>query len=184
MTPAIFLATRNLGKVKEFERLLAEHVQGVRVLGLSDFPDMPDVEETGSTFIENSLLKAREVSAYTQLPALADDSGLCVDYLGGAPGIYSARYSGVHGDDQANIAKLLRELSSLSDPERTAHFTCSVACVFPEGHPLHERELIEEAQLKGTIVSSPRGSAGFGYDPIFMPEGFALTLGEFGAIAL
>jgi len=180
MSEAIVLATRNLGKVREFERLLAEYVQGVRVLGLADFPDMPDVEETGTTFIENSLLKAREVSAFAQLPALADDSGLCVDYLGGAPGIYSARYSGVHGDDQANIEKLLRELAGVDLDSRTAPFTCSVACVFPEGDSRHGTELIEQAELNGLIVSAPRGSAGFGYDPIFMPVGYELTLGEFG----
>jgi XTP/dITP diphosphohydrolase len=180
MVASIVLATRNSGKIKEFERLLAEYIQGVRVLGLSDFPEMPDVEETGDSFIANSLLKAREVSAFANLPALADDSGLCVDYLHGAPGIYSARYSGVHGDDQANIEKLLRELDQIPAPGRTAHFTCSVACVFPPEHPLHEQELIEQAHLEGSIVTAPRGSAGFGYDPIFLPKGYQLTLGEFG----
>ena len=180
MSASIVLATRNQGKIKEFERLLAEHIQGVRVLGLADFPEMPDVEETGSTFIENSLLKAREVSAFAGLPALADDSGLSVDYLDGAPGIYSARYSGVHGDDQANIKKLLAELDGIPAEKRSAHFTCSVACVFPPGDRLHGEELIEEAYLQGSIVSFPRGSAGFGYDPIFLPAGFELTLGEFG----
>ena len=110
MTRTIALATQNKGKITEFERLLAEYASDIQVLGLADFPGLPDVEESGSTFAENSLLKARAVSAFTGLPALADDSGLCIDVLGGAPGIYSARYSGVHCDDKANIAKVLSEL--------------------------------------------------------------------------
>ena len=98
----LVLATRNKGKIAEFERMLNAYSSDIQVLGLADFPDLPDVDETGSTFIENSLLKAREVSAFTQLPALADDSGLCIDALNGDPGIFSARWAGVHGDDAAN----------------------------------------------------------------------------------
>ena len=103
----IVLATRNHGKIAEFERLLAEYASDIQVLGLSDFPDLPDVDEIGSTFAENALLKAREVSAYTNLAAIADDSGLCIDFLGGDPGIFSARWSGTHGDDAAKISKVL-----------------------------------------------------------------------------
>lgn len=171
----VVLATRNAGKIKEFERLLAEFASDIQVLGLNDFPDMPDVDETGSTFEENALLKAREVSAFANLPALADDSGLCIDALGGDPGIYSARWSGVHGNDAANIAKVLDQLSEVPAQERTGQFRCVVALHLPDG-----REVIRQGELAGTIATTPRGSAGFGYDPIFQPDGFDLTLGEFG----
>ena len=106
----IVLATRNLGKVAEFERMLAEYASDIKVLGLADFPDLPDVEETGKSFLENSLLKSREVSVFTNLPAIADDSGLCINALNGDPGIFSARWAGVHGDDLANINKVLEQL--------------------------------------------------------------------------
>jgi XTP/dITP diphosphohydrolase len=169
----LVLATHNGGKIKEFERLLAEFASDVQVLGLRDFPDMPDIPETGKTFIENSLLKARGICEFTKLPTLADDSGLCIDYLNGDPGIYSARWSGVHGDDAANIAKVLFQLEGVQPAERSAHFVCEVALVFPSGH-----ELIESGKLSGFITLSPRGSAGFGYDPIFQPIGSDLALGE------
>ena len=169
----LVLATHNGGKIKEFERLLAEFASDVQVLGLRDFPDMPDIPETGKTFIENSLLKARGICEFTKLPTLADDSGLCIDYLNGDPGIYSARWSGVHGDDAANIAKVLFQLEGVQPADRSAHFVCEVALVFPSGH-----ELIESGKLSGFITLSPRGSAGFGYDPIFQPIGSDLTLGE------
>jgi XTP/dITP diphosphohydrolase len=169
----LVLATHNGGKIKEFERLLAEFASDVQVLGLRDFPDMPDIPETGKTFIENSLLKARGICEFTKLPTLADDSGLCIDYLNGDPGIYSARWSGVHGDDAANIAKVLFQLEGVQPAERSAHFVCEVALVFPSGH-----ELIESGKLSGFITLSPRGTAGFGYDPIFQPIGSDLTLGE------
>jgi XTP/dITP diphosphohydrolase len=178
MTRQIALATRNKGKIREFERLLRDYASDIEVLGLDDFPDLPDVDETGSTFAENSLLKAREVAEFTGLPALADDSGLCVAALDGAPGIYSARYSGVHGDDQANIDKLLRELKGNNN--RDAYFICVVALAFPPEHPQCGTEVCEEGRLMGEIVETPRGSAGFGYDPIFAPAGSSLTLGEFG----
>ena len=179
MSRDIVLATRNLGKVAEFERLLSEYAADIRVLGLADFPDLPDVEETGSTFLENALLKSREVSAFTGLPAISDDSGLCIDALGGDPGIFSARWSGTHGDDQANIAKVLQQLAEVEDEKRTAHFTCAVALSFPPDHHLHGNDLTREGILRGQITREPRGTAGFGYDPIFQPLGFEQTLGEF-----
>ena len=179
MSRAIVLATRNLGKVAEFERLLSEYASDIRVLGLADFPNLPDVEETGSTFLENALLKSREVSAFTRLPAISDDSGLCIDALGGDPGIFSARWSGVHGDDQANIAKVLRQLAEVEGEKRTAHFTCAVALSFPPDHHLHGSDITREGILRGHITREPRGTAGFGYDPIFQPLGFEQTLGEF-----
>jgi XTP/dITP diphosphohydrolase len=175
----LVLATQNNGKIKEFERLLAEFVSDVQVLGLRDFPDMPDIAETGESFIENSLLKARGICEFTQLPTLADDSGLCIDYLNGDPGIYSARWSGVHGDDAANISKVLLQLEGVPQSERSAQFVCEVALVFPVGHLHQGRELIESGKLSGFITLSPRGIAGFGYDPIFQPVGSELTLGEF-----
>jgi XTP/dITP diphosphohydrolase len=175
----LVLATQNNGKIKEFERLLAEFVSDVQVLGLRDFPDMPDIAETGESFIENSLLKARGICEFTQLPTLADDSGLCIDYLNGDPGIYSARWSGVHGDDAANISKVLLQLEGVPQRERSAQFVCEVALVFPVGHLHQGRELIESGKLSGFITLSPRGTAGFGYDPIFQPIGSELTLGEF-----
>ena len=175
----LVLATQNNGKIKEFERLLAEFVSDVQVLGLRDFPDMPDIAETGESFIENSLLKARGICEFTQLPTLADDSGLCIDYLNGDPGIYSARWSGVHGDDAANISKVLLQLEGVPQSERRAQFVCEVALVFPVGHLHQGRELIESGKLSGFITLSPRGTAGFGYDPIFQPVGSELTLGEF-----
>ena len=175
----LVLATQNNGKIKEFERLLAEFVSDVQVLGLRDFPDMPDIAETGESFIENSLLKARGICEFTQLPTLADDSGLCIDYLNGDPGIYSARWSGVHGDDAANISKVLLQLEGVPQSERSAQFVCEVALVFPVGHLHQGCELIESGKLSGFITLSPRGTAGFGYDPIFQPVGTELTLGEF-----
>jgi XTP/dITP diphosphohydrolase len=175
----IVLATQNSGKIVEFERLLAEFVSDVQVLGLRDFPDMPDIAETGTSFIENSLLKARGICAFTGLPTLADDSGLCIDYLKGDPGIYSARWSGIHGDDRANIAKVLLQLDGVDMEDRSAYFICEVALVFPQGHKHQGREVIESGKLLGSITLSPRGTAGFGYDPIFQPAGEGLTLGEF-----
>jgi XTP/dITP diphosphohydrolase len=174
----LVLATQNKGKIKEFERLLAEFVSDIQVLGLRDFPDMPDIPEIGESFIENSLLKARGISKFTNLPALADDSGLCIDYLNGDPGIYSARWSGVHGDDAANISKVLLQLEGVPPNDRSAHFKCEVALVFPIGHKHQGDDLIESGKLSGFITLSPRGTAGFGYDPIFQPIGSELTLGE------
>ena len=180
---SLVIASKNVGKIVEFQRLLAEYASDITVLGLADFPDMPDVEETGSTFEENALLKAHAVADYAGLPALADDSGLCVDVLDGAPGIFSARYAGEHGNDAANYSKLLTTLQSTQKVEpsqRTAFFTCAVALVFPQNDPRHSQEIIERGFLHGTIALAPRGDAGFGYDPVFLPNGFDITLGEFG----
>ena len=175
----IVLATQNSGKIAEFERLLAQFANDVQVLGLKDFPDMPDIAETGKTFIENSLIKARGICEFTNLPTLADDSGLCIDFLNGDPGIYSARWSGNHGDDSANIAKVLMQLDGVAMEDRSAHFICEIALVFPSDHKYQNLEVIENGRLDGVITLSPRGTAGFGYDPIFQPAGEELTLGEF-----
>ena len=171
----IVLATKNQGKVKEFERLLEEFASDIEVVGLNSFPDIPDIEETGTSFEENSLLKARAVAKFTGLPALADDSGLCVDALDGAPGIFSARWAGVHGDDLANNLKLLSELKEA--PNRSAQFRCVVTLVIPTSSG--EEVIVESGSVSGVIVNEARGSAGFGYDPIFAPLGSELTFGEF-----
>ncbi len=177
----IVLATRNLGKVEEFERMLQAADLEIEVLGLRDFPEMPDVEETGATFAENALLKAHQISQYTGLPALADDSGLCVDALGGAPGIFSARWAGVHGDDQANLEKVLREIQELPNPSMGARFRCAVVLAFPPNHPSGIQEVVREGEIVGQIVLTPRGRNGFGYDPIFQPDGYSQTTAELPA---
>jgi XTP/dITP diphosphohydrolase len=177
----IVLATHNLGKVDELERLLNGADLDVQVMGLRDFPDLPDVDETGSSFVENALIKARAVRDVTQLPALADDSGLCIDALNGNPGIFSARWAGVHGDDKANVQKVLLELSELTNPTMTAHFRCAVALVFPTGHRRSDEEIVHEGEMLGHIVTTPRGENGFGYDPIFQPLGIDKTAAELQA---
>ena len=174
----IVLATRNLGKVEEFERMLRAANLEIEVLGLRDFPEMPDVEETGTTFAENALLKAHQICEYTGLPALADDSGLCVDDLGGAPGIYSARWAGVHGDDKANLEKVLREIQEISNPTYGARFRCAVVLALPTGHASGIREIVREGEIVGKIILTPRGANGFGDDPIFQPDGYTQTTAE------
>lgn len=166
----LVLATRNNGKVAEMQRLMSSHAPHLILKSAAEF-NLDDVEETGESFEENALLKATTIARATGLPALADDSGLCVDSLGGAPGIYSARYSGVHGDDAANIDKLLSELAG--SEERSAAFICVIALALPDG-----RNLIVRGELRGTIRHSRSGENGFGYDPIFQPEGMNRTLAE------
>lgn len=173
----LVLATRNTGKIVEFRRILEElHPAAIDLVGLEHFPELKDVEESGDTFFENALLKARTVCLETGLPAIADDSGLCVDALEGAPGVLSARWSGAHGNDVANIEKVLAQLASVQDGQRGAHFTCVTAFVMPDG-----RESTSEGILSGEILRKPIGSHGFGYDPIFRPEGSAASLAELDA---
>ena len=173
----LVLATRNQGKIREFRRILDAISQGaINLVGLEEFPHTTDVEETGSTFKENALLKARSVCKETGLPAIADDSGLSVDALNGAPGIYSARYAGVLGDDQANNAKLMRELENIPEEKRGAHFTCAAALVLPDG-----REHVAEEIFEGSILYAPLGEHGFGYDPLFRPQGLAISSAQMSA---
>jgi XTP/dITP diphosphohydrolase len=168
----LVLATRNPGKILEFRRILDDIAPGlIDLVGLEEFPLLRDVAETGSTFLENALLKARAVSAETGLPAIADDSGLCIDALGGDPGVLSARWSGVHGNDAANVEKVLSQLEAVKD--RAAHFVCVTAFVAPNGSCLSEASI-----LQGEILRAPIGSHGFGYDPIFLPAGSALSLAQ------
>lgn len=164
----IVIASKNAGKIAEFQRILSE--VGISVITDIEFPD---VEETGSTFEENAILKARAVSRFTNLPALADDSGLAVEALNGAPGIFSARYSGRHGDDAANISRLLEDLNGVLDENRRAKFVAVLALVTPDG-----KELLVRGELEGKIRNQPTGTNGFGYDPIFEPENSNRTLGE------
>lgn len=177
----LILATQNKGKIAEFERLLAENASDIRVFGLSDFPDMPEVAETGETLSENAFLKAKAISDFANLPALADDSGLFVDYLAGKPGVYSARFGGYVGNDAnqrdlVNINKLLTTLTDVPIEKRGAQFKCVVAFVNPERNFEHE----ELGELKGMITFQPAGSGGFGYDPIFTPINFEQTLAQLG----
>ena len=176
-TATLVLATRNQGKIREFRRILDAISNGaINLVGLEEFAHTTEVEETGSTFKENALLKARSICAETGLPAIADDSGLCVDALDGAPGIYSARYAGVHGDDQGNNAKLLRELANVPEGKRSAHFTCAAALVLPDG-----REHVTEEIFEGSILFEPFGDQGFGYDPLFRPEGLSISSAQMSA---
>lgn len=170
----LVLATRNAGKIAEFRRIFEEIASGsIDLVGLAQFPDLEDVEETGLTFRENALLKARAVCHVTGLPTIADDSGLSIDALNGSPGIHSARFSGAHGNDSANIAKVLVELGDLPRSSRGAHFTCVTALVMPEGS-----EVTQEGILTGEILTEPIGKNGFGYDPIFLPAGSKLSLAQ------
>lgn len=186
----LILASRNKKKIREMEALLAKYVDDVRILSLDDIGFDGDIEEDGTTFEENALIKARTAMAASaaiaddripaiaddRIPAIADDSGLAVDALDGAPGVYSARYAGGHGDDAANNACLLRNLSDIPVKERTARFVCCIACVFPDG-----REITVRGETEGLILDDPRGDGGFGYDPYFYYEPYGKTFAEMTA---
>lgn len=169
----VVLATQNPGKIEELRRILAEADGEIELIGLDKYPEIGDIPETGLTFADNALIKARAVVEATGLPAVADDSGLCVDALNGMPGVLSARWSGRHGDDAANLALLLAQISDIPAPHRGAHFTCAAALVLPTGE-----EKVVEGILNGEIIHTPRGTGGFGYDPIFLPEGETRTTAE------
>jgi XTP/dITP diphosphohydrolase len=169
----LLLATRNAGKLAELQRLLTDAVPGVEVVGLDAVGEVPDTVESGATFAENALLKARDAARATGIPAVADDSGLSVDALNGMPGVLSARWSGRHGDDDANTALLLGQLADVPDERRGAAFVCAAALVLPDG-----REHVLERQWRGRLIREKRGSNGFGYDPVFVPEGLDVTSAE------
>ena len=173
----IVLATHNQGKVAELRRILGD----LDVVGLDEFPGAPDVAETEPTFAGNALLKARAIAAFTGLPAVADDSGLCVDALNGMPGVLSARWSGRFGAaagdrDAANLQLLLDQLADVPDERRGAHFLCAAVLVTPDG-----AERTVEGRMRGTVIRGPRGTGGFGYDPIFVPDGETRTTAEMSA---
>jgi XTP/dITP diphosphohydrolase len=177
MAAKLLLATRNQGKIVEFRRILDAAAPGaVELVGLDQFPGLHDVEETGSTFQENALLKARQMSEATGLPAIADDSGLCVDALNGDPGIFSARWAGLHGDDAANLAKVLAQLEGVEDSKRGAYFICVAALYLPGG-----QTYCEEGRFYGSILHQPVGTNGFGYDPIFAPEAMSISSAQMSA---
>lgn len=166
--PRLVLATHNAHKVRELRDILRPLLPGLvasDVVGAGDVGAEPPVED-GVTFAENALIKARALAAATGLPAVADDSGLCVDVLGGAPGVFSARWSGRHGDDLANLELLLAQLAEVPAQHRGAHFACAAALVTPSG-----TEIVEEGTMPGLLLTAPRGDGGFGYDPILQPAG-------------
>ncbi|MDR3600552.1 MAG: XTP/dITP diphosphatase [Desulfosporosinus sp.] len=167
----ILLATQNQGKIRELQELLVD--EGIEVLSLLDIPDWEDVEETGKTFADNAALKARAALQRTGLIALADDSGLEVDALDGAPGVYSARYAGEPKDDERNNDKLLQLLGTTSDEQRTARFRCALVMATPFG-----KEYLTEGAVEGQILRQGRGQDGFGYDPIFYLPEYARTMAE------
>lgn len=171
----LVLATRNEHKVRELQQILSELIAdlGLDVHGLDAFPGVPDVVESGVTFSENATLKAVAVAAATGLPSLADDSGLAVEVLGGAPGVFSARWAGRHGDDRANLDLLLAQLNDVPDIHRRAAFVCAAVLALPDG-----RTWSTQASMPGTLARQPRGRNGFGYDPILVVDGGSRTAAE------
>ena len=170
----VVLATRNEGKIVELRRILA--AQAVELLGLADVAAFEPGPETGATFAENALAKAREACLATGLPAIADDSGLRVDALNAMPGVLSARWAGRHGDDRANLELLLGQVADVPDDRRGAEFVCAAAFWLPDG-----RSAVAEGVLRGSLERSPRGSGGFGYDPVLVPLGSDRTTAELTA---
>ena len=170
----VLVATTNPGKVRELAAILAG--LPVELVGLGDLDGAPEVEETGATFMANALLKARAYAAWSGLAALADDSGLEVDALGGAPGVYSARYAGPGASDADNLAKLLGAIAAVPAAERTARFRCAAVLADPGG-----RTWEAEAAWEGRLLERPRGDGGFGYDPLFVPDGWDRTSAEVDA---
>ncbi len=171
----VVLATRNAHKVRELIAILADLCAelDLTIVGLADFPEVPDVVEDGATFAENATLKAVSAARATGLPALADDSGLAVDILGGAPGIFSARWCGRHGDDTANLQLLLDQLADVRDEHRGAAFVCAAVLAMPDGTVCRA-----EGRFEGTLTRAPRGTNGFGYDPILQVAGDTRTSAE------
>ena len=174
----LILASRNKKKIKEMEALLSKYMDGVKILSLDDIGFDGDIEENGVTYEENALIKARTAveASGNRYASIADDSGLSVDVLGGAPGVYSARYAGGHGDDAANNARLLRDLAETPIAERTSRFVCCIACVFPDGTSFTVR-----GETDGLIIDDARGEGGFGYDPYFYYEPYGKTFAELTA---
>lgn len=170
----VLLATRNASKLDELRRILrAEGVTGLEVIGLSDVASFPEAPETGATFEDNATAKAVDAVTATGVPAVADDSGLAVDALNGMPGVLSARWSGRHGDDRANLELLLGQLADVPDERRGAAFVAAAALVRPDG----TRD-VARGEWPGALTRAPRGENGFGYDPIFVPEGETRTSAE------
>ena len=176
--PRLVFATGNAHKISELEAILAPAWEGFdspMIARMSDF-DVEAPVEDGASFEENALIKARHLAAFTGLAALADDSGLTVDVMGGAPGIFSARWCGRHGDDAANLDLLLAQLADVPDALRSAAFVSAAVLVLPDG-----REFVERGEVRGRLLRERRGGGGFGYDPVFVPDGHALTTAQMSA---
>ncbi len=168
----LVLATRNPHKVAELRAILLPLLPGAQILGAEAF-DVPEPVEDEVTFAGNALIKARQLAEATGLLALADDSGICVDAMGGAPGVFSARWCGRHGDDAANLELLLAQMADVPERHRGASFVCAAAMAAPDG-----REEVAEGIMRGGLLFAPRGENGFGYDPIFRPEGLSVSSAE------
>ena len=174
MVAQFVLATRNAHKAEELTRILESFDLAVELKLVSDFPGAPEVEETEDSFSGNALLKARALCRFTGLPAIADDSGICVDALGGNPGVLSARWSGATENvDTSNLELVLQQTADVPEAKRGAQFVCAAVVVFPDG-----TELISQGEMPGRILIAPQGKNGFGYDPIFVPFGFTKTTAE------
>jgi len=171
----LLVATRNPGKLVELRRMLVD-VEGLDVVGLADVPEYPEAPETGATFAENALAKARDAAEATGVASVADDSGLAVDALNGMPGVLSARWCGRHGDDVANLELVLAQLRDVPDERRGAAFVCAAALVVPGG-----TETVVQGEWRGAVARAPLGSNGFGYDPIFVPDGETRTSAQLSA---
>ena len=168
----LVLATRNPHKVAELRAILLPLLPGAEIVGAEAF-DVPEPVEDEVTFAGNALIKARQLAEETGLLALADDSGICVDAMGGAPGVFSARWCGRHGDDAANLELLLAQMADVPERHRGASFVCAAAMAAPDG-----REEVAEGIMRGSLLFAPRGENGFGYDPIFRPEGLSVSSAE------
>ncbi|MEV6139480.1 RdgB/HAM1 family non-canonical purine NTP pyrophosphatase [Nocardia sp. NPDC051990] len=174
MPRQVLVASRNAKKLNELRRILADAgIAGIEVVGLDDVPAYDEAPETGATFEENALAKARDGAAATGLPCVADDSGIAVDALNGMPGVLSARWSGVHGDDAANNALLIAQLGDVPDERRGAQFVSACALVVPDG-----TEIVVRGEWPGTVGPKPVGDGGFGYDPLFIPAGGDITAAQ------
>ena len=172
----IVLATRNAHKVGELRAILADLGVEVDLVGVTEYPEVPDVAETELSFAGNALLKAVAVAEATGLPAIADDSGICIDALNGMPGIFSARWAGRHGEDAANLDLLLAQVSDVPDEHRGAQFVCAAALAEPGG-----RRVVEEGRIDGVLLRERHGAGGFGYDPVFRPNGHPVSTAELSA---
>jgi XTP/dITP diphosphohydrolase len=169
----VLLATSNLHKVQEIKSIFEELNLEIKLITLNEIENPPEVIEDGATFTENALKKARELCEFSGMVTIADDSGLAVAALEGAPGVLSARWAGSHGDDEANLQLVLEQMKAVEANLRQASFICAAAVAFPDG-----RELAVLGEIKGSLTDKPRGENGFGYDPIFIPEGFDMTTAQ------